>query len=329
MSNYSTFVFGLHVDDAVEQAFRQFEELPDVFVIKKNKFHFIEKKILGITRRLHQSRNRKSDFVSRFICASDLHDAPLAVGSRYNFFFIESYQAINYGYVSSLKEKFPDSTFTLFLVNALKEYTSLKKWVENVEPLYDHIISCNQRDAKENHWIYRPDCYTPVKEIGVTSAVPLNDVVFLASDKGRADLAHEVYLYLSKMGLKCKFFILGKAKPEYEREGFSYISQAMSYEDYLRLVFDSRCILEIVANNEEFCTLRTMEAITYGKLLLTTNRSLSSEPFFDENSMYIFNKAEDIDIDFLKNDPKNMKVSADYFTPSNLLKFISEELERK
>ena len=103
----------------------------------------------------------------------------------------------------------------------------------------------------------------------------------------------------------------------------------MSYEDYLRLVFDSRCILEIVANNEEFCTLRTMEAITYGKLLLTTNRSLRSEPFFDENSMYIFNKAEDIDIDFLKNDPKNMKVSADYFTPSNLLKFISEELERK
>ncbi|MBR2681637.1 MAG: hypothetical protein IKE22_00025, partial [Atopobiaceae bacterium] len=53
-------------------------------------------------------------------------------------------------------------------------------------------------------------------------------------------------------------------------------------------------ILEITAQESPHCTLRTMEAISYGRLLATTNRDVTNEPFYDKGQILTVNEASDL-----------------------------------
>ena len=320
-------VVGLYVDEAVHRAFGEFERLPNVETISTGSAirSFLDKKMLGISRRLFKPTVRKKDFLGSLICDLEVRNKTLSQEQRYNFLLIESPQAITPSYVIRLREKYSNSVFSLFLVNAIKEYPRLLEWIRNVAPFYDLIITCNKDDASRYGWHYYPDCYTPVDNLHLNDD-PSIDVVFLGSDKGRAKIAHDVFVYLTSFGLKCDFYILGKRNPNYEAKGFTYLTAPMSYVKYLQLVANSRCILEITAHDEQFCTLRTMEAVTYHRNLLATNKNLEKEPFYDPEHMQIFSNVNDIDINIIKA-PLAVDSSGDYFLPQNLLEFIREKVE--
>lgn len=324
VSKRKTAVVGMYVDDAIAQAFGQFEHLPDVTVIPRMsrtaaKLH---KRILGLSRRIFNPVHPKEDIFAKVICRGEVKKSTLKIGDAYDFLMIESPQAITPAYILHLRKYFPGSRFFLFMVNSLREYPALTKWIMHIEPYYDLIISCNKNDAEKNGWMYHPDCYTAAE--GMSPSIhPSIDVVFLASDKGRGKIAYHVYKYLTAAGFVCDFTLVGNSNSQLSETGFRYVPKAIPYIDYLQKVMNARCILEITAYNQEFCTLRTMEAVTYGKLLLATNKSLEKEPFFDADQMLVFNDIDSIDISFLKRE-KTINVS-DVFSPNRLLKDIMEE----
>ncbi len=64
-------------------------------------------------------------------------------------------------------------------------------------------------------------------------------------------------------------------------------------------------ILEIAQKGSNGDTLRTKEALVYGKLLITDNCDLKTRDYFNPNQVYIYNEKEGVDMDCFRQNQKN------------------------
>ena len=316
---------GTDVDDSISESYAQLRSMKNVSIIEdtSQKKRLIKKKILGLSRYISVSHSfRAYDRIVHMLALHENKTIKEIQGQNIGVLAIESPRAICPAYIQALKEQYPKACFVLVLVNALSEYPKLVDWVRNVEEEFDFVYTCNKKDAVDNGWRYRPDCYTP-RIISKSAIVKSSrcDLLFLGADKGRAKLAYKIFKRLSNQGIECKFYILGNNSYGIRDENFVFLDKPMSYVDYLSLVAGTNAILELVANNERFCTLRTMEALSYGKLLITNNTSIIYEPFYSENQIMVISSEEDID-------PERILVSrfktSNYFLPEHFLHEIEE-----
>lgn len=316
---------GTDVDDSISESYAQLHSMDNVSIIEDSSQtkRLIKKKILGLSRYLSVSHAFRS--YDRIVHMLAMHENKIIKGlqdQNVGVLAIESPRAICPAYIQALKEHYPKACFVLVLVNALSEYPKLVDWVKNVEEEYDFVYTCNKKDAIDNGWRYRPDCYTPrVISKAAIAKTSSCDLLFLGADKGRAKLAYKIFKRLSNQGIKCKFYILGNNSYGIRDKDFVFLNKPMSYADYLSLVGGASAILELVANNERFCTLRTMEALSYGKLLITNNTSIINEPFYKENQIMVIGNEEDIDPNRIFG--SKFKTS-DYFLPEHFLHEIEE-----
>ena len=105
--------------------------------------------------------------------------------------------------------------------------------------------------------------------------------------------------------------------------------EKIPYSEALRRTLEAKCILDVVRPNQTGMTLRYYEAVTYNRKLLTNNPSLFSFPYYDERFMQYFEKVEDIDWDWVKED-----IEVDYhyngeFSPLRLMEDIIKACEEQ
>lgn len=330
MNDYRWVALGLFVDDAIEQSFYELVRSPGVYVPKKKSkgFSWLRRKIFGLLHRLDFLPEAFSECLTTKFLESDLYDLILKPGARPNFLFIESPESLNKQYMDEVRSRFPDSIFFLMLVNSLKEYSGLGERVDNVQNVFDFVVTCNSADARAKGWKYHPDCYSPSETVDSNDGPFPVDVLFLASDKGRRKKAEKLYDYLTSLGLRCDFSIVNKNKKKLTKGSFSILPKPISYDNYLRKVSTCKCILEIVASGESYSTLRTMEAYAYGKLLMTDNQYIVNEPYYDENRVIIFSDISKINLEKILLF-KGLKKNANPFLPSKMLSdfesYISHE----
>lgn len=131
------------------------------------------------------------------------------------------------------------------------------------------------------------------------SAAVNKELYFCGRDKKRSDLILQVYDRLEAAGLRCDFRIDATNAPSYSREGIRFAEWA-TYDKVVEEILDTNCILEILAANNHGATLRYKEAVIYNKKLLTTNPEITHLPYYDSRWMRYFEKAEDIDLEWLR-----------------------------
>jgi len=66
-----------------------------------------------------------------------------------------------------------------------------------------------------------------------------------------------------------------------------------------------------------------MEAIAYGKKLLTNNQIIKQERFYNGNQMFVFDKPSDIDIRFLLNNVESFEYDGS-LSPYRRLLFMQD-----
>ena len=96
-----------------------------------------------------------------------------------------------------------------------------------------------------------------------------------------------------------------------------------SYDDYIKGMCESNCVLEVMQKNGRGSTIRLAESIMCDRRLLTNNKEVKNHEAFDMGYIHQFEKASDIDIDFIKNH-ENIDYSSikESFSPNRLLEFI-------
>ena len=107
-------------------------------------------------------------------------------------------------------------------------------------------------------------------------------------------------IYLS-LGIQCDFKIVYSP------------ADYISYEDNIRNVISSKCVLEICQEGQHGLTLRALEAMLCHRKLITNNKSIVKEDFYNPQNIFIIgvdnnqNVKDFIDSDFVVGDESILK----------------------
>lgn len=191
---------------------------------------------------------------------------------------------------------------------------------------WDYIYSYDKNDCEKYNFLYMGEHYYSKQEVETNKTIN-NDAYFIGGLKpGRADGTVELFKYLQKNGVNAKFDIVKNSVKtlNFEALGFNILTERKPYSYVLDEVQSTNCIIEFLQNGQSSQTLRYFEAVCFNKKLLTNNKNVKNLSFYDERYMKIFEKLEDIDIDWVKRKEEINYNYNDEFAPN----YIIEKLER-
>ena len=177
----------------------------------------------------------------------------------------------------------------------------------------DEVWSYSWHDCEKYHLKHNTQFYSIDKTVRKNDL--RWDLVFLGMDKGRGDYLKMIGEDMRDVGVKAKI-VMPKNKEEY-----------MKYDEYLDMVSKSKGILDAVNADNSGLTLRCMEALFFGKKLVTNNLDITGCDFYNSENVFILGKD---DINGLKSfiDSPFKKVSKgiiEYYDFNNWLRRFEEE----
>lgn len=240
-------------------------------------------------------------------------------------FFAGKGRLINNGLVDYLKGNYLGSKFVVFyqdLVGRNKD-VSLNWYKDN----FDLLLSFDPIEAKKYELIYYHDVYSKIDIDLDDNEKYQSDIYFLGMAKDRLPAIISAFEILTEYKLNCKFFVSGVEPKEQKYKDKICYCNYISYLENLKYVKGTRCILELLQGGAHGFTLRTCEAVTYGKKLLTNNTEIMKAPFYREDYIYYFSDAKNIRSDFFS-EPLDV-INYHYMeqlSPCKLLDYIDERL---
>ncbi|MDD3138669.1 MAG: hypothetical protein PHX08_06835 [Lachnospiraceae bacterium] len=188
---------------------------------------------------------------------------------------------------------------------------------KDAEKYFDLIVTDELEDSKLYGYPYFPDTFTNMykKEIKVKY-----DLCFCGADKKRLKLVKEIYKLAEAKGIKTDFRIVEDNKKNIK--GIKYV-EWQPYPEVVKQDLQSNCILEILQPGQTGFTLRTQEAICCNKKLLTNNKEIVNNKYYNPKYMQIFERIEDIDFEFIK---KRENVDYHYENDFSSINFLREIL---
>jgi len=77
----------------------------------------------------------------------------------------------------------------------------------------------------------------------------------------------------------------------YENDSLT-IKKILPYQDILEYIKGSRCIVDIAAEGQSGMTVRILEAVFYGKKLITNHQDVMNTGMYHENNIYILDHSK-------------------------------------
>ncbi|MEJ7586577.1 MAG: hypothetical protein WKI04_03335 [Ferruginibacter sp.] len=250
-----------------------------------------------------QNKEKKiQDFYHRVLLKGG-HDYVLI---RHGYFFDESF-------LVKLKEINPAARFIFFHWDSLRaeyNYLPLIKY-------FDKIFSFDVKDAQNNELInYLPlfylDIYADFRKkdtegfnqkkydllfIGAwrnTERLNLITLTETLCEKAQLRFYHYLYHPLARQIASIRKGVI----PRKAR------SKSLSHEEILRLFSTTNTVIDFPSSFQTGLTIRTFETLAAGKKLITTNKNIINEPFFNPEYINIIDIDNfKLDIDFIKKVP--------------------------
>lgn len=107
------------------------------------------------------------------------------------------------------------------------------------------------------------------------------DFSFVGRDKGRADVLSRLQDHLKGCGYSTLFDIRDPASSDTAQ------SANLSYVEYLERYLSANCMVEILQEGQSGMTLRPLEALVYGRKLLTNNPDIVKEDFYHPSNIMV------------------------------------------
>lgn len=237
--------------------------------------------------------------------------------------------------LKDIKKQYDNAKLTLFFMDPSTIWASQNAMeiVNSEAGIFDNIFTVDENDAKQKQWIYWP---TPYSKIEFSESSEKQDLYFCGATKDRHLLLIDLISSLKRNDVKAKWDIFYIKRNEENLDKLlniikiKSIDKMKSYEDTLREVNNSNCILELVTPEQSATyTLRDYEAVVYNKKLLTNNKSIFDFPYYNEKNMKYFESVEDIDFEWIKRETLvDYEYNGDY-SPLRLIEEISRKNENK
>lgn len=149
------------------------------------------------------------------------------------------------------------------------------------------VFTFDRKDAERYGFNYINQVYRKPgirKERSVSS-----DVFFIGQDKSRAAIINDIRKVMEPQGITYDFYIIKDKHTHVIPEMAEYYKDGeLSYEESLRLIDKSRCIIELFQKGQGGITLRTLEASFMGKKLITNNADIVNTDLYNPQNIFVW-----------------------------------------
>lgn len=227
-------------------------------------------------------------------------------------------------YLNWLRLQYPKAKFVLFLRDLYETKQPHVTYYKR-EHLIDYwgTFDINEKERYGMHFHY-PEIESTV-DISTCSKVPACDLFFAGAAKDRYSLLIDAYDYFEYHGIKCHFIIMDVDDNEEQiRDGIEYTNEFIPYRKMLEYSISAKCMLEIVQEGAVGNTSRFLEAVIYNKKLISNNKSILGEKYYNQKYIKLFNSITEVDPTFVVDE---MNVDYGYegdFSPVGLIKHIDD-----
>lgn len=193
--------------------------------------------------------------------------------------------------------EFSEKTFCrkiLYMVDPIDKYPNLPDWF----PYFDFIASYSREDEIKYNTVYidSPCVHLPVK----TNETEY-DIYFRGMNAGRLEIIKKCYSHLAENGVSCSFHVQTGPKESSFNTGLICSEERVPYETMVVEETKANVLLEVlIPGVGSGPTLRSKEAVIYGKKLLTNNPWAVESEFYSSGNIRTFRSVEDIDIDWIR-----------------------------
>lgn len=207
---------------------------------------------------------------------------------------------LNWNILEYIKKKNPNAKIIAWYWNVITK----EKWnIPNKYRAICDVWSFDQSDCikykmKKNIQFYDGELQENNQEIKYCA-------MFVGKDKGRYALVTEIQKILEKNGLRTFINIVADKKKTFInarcRMSEKRYKSAITYQEIVKKIKESRCIIDIPQPGQVGMTVRVLEALFYQKKLITTDITLRDKEWFCEDNIYILGdelKEQEI-LDFL------------------------------
>lgn len=258
---------------------------------------------------------------------------------QYQYFFLTSF----FSFISFLKKEYPKAKFAFYYNDIIK--SCYPKALPRLLKEFDHVLTFDQHEAEKYGMVYYGEVYS-INKIHSDIDIPLFDVFYVGSDRGRLDLILDVFDRCLSLGKVCRFYLydilpenrnklsafirshkgvqIAENGSEFDIQG-SYLSinNYCPYPKTLYLIQQCNCLVEVVLPGQNAGSLRVCESVIYKRKLITNCSSIRDRVFYNPNDVCIFSNKEDITKDFFES--PYIPVEDPGFSPIKLIEFIEEQ----
>lgn len=170
-----------------------------------------------------------------------------------------------------------------------------EKKISNLKKFFDNIWTFDEGDAQKNSLKLTNQFYWHIERKKIKEKY---DFYFIGKNKGRI----EKLIYLKNIMSGYNFKIEIVLNPYFDMinyiihyKKYNKICNFKSkyYEQIMKSIQESKCIIELTKEKQSGLTLRALEALFLKKKLITDNMNIKKYDFYNENNIYILNRETD------------------------------------
>lgn len=197
-----------------------------------------------------------------------------------------------------IRKRRPDAELLLWVWNTAPD---------NIEDFkkYSKIYCFDSSSCEKWNLLYNSQFYFfPDKEIlDIQDSLEIvRDIYFIGADKGRLKVLEKLAKTLGDLELKYEFEVLSNRKNK-ENLFIKILEKPKDYMDIIREISRSKCILEIVKEEQDGISLRVLEALFLNKKLITNNKKIMDYDFYKKENIFILGKDRLYDLKEFLNSP--------------------------
>lgn len=197
-----------------------------------------------------------------------------------------------YGFLQSNFAGSCAPNINILLRNPFDESGKIAKLLDLLSKQGVKIWSFDQADCLKFGFLLYPQFVEQIN--GLKNIQIQYDFSFVGRDKGRTQVLSRLKESLNGHGYSTFFDIRNPASRDIQQ------SANLSYVDYLERYLSATCMIEILQDGQSGMTLRPLEALVYGRKLLTNNPDIVKEDFYHPSNIMVFDTAA-LDLKKLEN----------------------------
>ena len=203
-----------------------------------------------------------------------------------------------------IKEETDAASYTAMILDPLRQIChfserELKSYPERMSSLGVKVCTFDKQDAERHGLTYVGQVYRyPDMERPDATAIEERDndgkILFIGIDKRRAEKLNSLITILENERVPYDFRILYDHHSERGRYPLldrCELKEPLPYQEVLRLSERSHCLVDILQPGQTGLTMRALEALFFGKKLITDNIGIRDERFYHPDNIFIIDNS--------------------------------------